>query len=205
MSTETSQVKPIIKPTRFHHLGIKTQQLDKMIEFYRQVLGVEEVARLPFAVFLAYDEQNANHRLVLFNSDNYFGATENDRIGLHHVAYEYDEIDELLANYVTLKEAGISPVWTTNHGPTTSFYYPDPDGNLVELQIDNFGSTEGSIAFMRTETFANNPVGADVDPEKLIAARKAGMSREELHRRGYAGEFVPEGGPVGPAAAGVGV
>jgi len=25
-----------------------------------------------------------------------------------------------------------------NHRPTTSMYYRDPDGNRVELQIDNF-------------------------------------------------------------------
>ena len=30
-----------------------------------------------------------------------------------------------------------------------------------------------------------------VDPEKMIAARAAGMSVDELHRRAYAGEFPP--------------
>ena len=34
-------------------------------------------------------------------------------------------------------------------------------------------------------------MGAYVDPEKMIAARTAGMSVEELHQRAYAGEFPP--------------
>ena len=28
------------------------------------------------------------------------------------------------------------------HGPTTSIYYCDPDGNMVELQIDNLAPPE---------------------------------------------------------------
>jgi hypothetical protein len=34
-------------------------------------------------------------------------------------------------------------------------------------------------------------IGTFVDAEKLVAARQAGMSFAELHRRAYAGEFPP--------------
>ena len=45
---------------------------------------------------------------------------------------------------------------------------------------------------MRTSPqFAANPMGTYVDPDKMIAARAAGVSVQELHRRGYAGEFPP--------------
>jgi hypothetical protein len=51
---------------------------------------------------------------------------------------------------------------------------------------------------MRTsEEFARNPIGVPVDPVKMIEARAAGASREELHRRAYSGEFLPAG-PVDP-------
>ena len=36
-----------------------------------------------------------------------------------------------------LEEVGIQPHVPVQHGPTTSLYYRDPDGNMVELQIDN--------------------------------------------------------------------
>jgi catechol 2,3-dioxygenase len=46
---------------------------------------------------------------------------------------------------------------------------------------------------MRTSPeFARCPMGTYVDPEKMIKARGAGMSPEELLKRGYAGEFPPE-------------
>jgi len=48
------------------------------------------------------------------------------------------------------------------------------------------------IGDMRTSPeFAANPMGAYVDPDKMIAARESGMTVEELHRRTYAGEFPP--------------
>ena len=39
--------------------------------------------------------------------------------------------------------------------------------------------------------FRKNPMGTFVDADKLVAARQAGMSFAELHRRVYTGEFAP--------------
>ncbi len=45
---------------------------------------------------------------------------------------------------------------------------------------------------MRTSPeFHKNGIGTLVDADKLVAARQAGMSFAELHRRAYAGEFPP--------------
>lgn len=75
---------------------------------------------------------------------------------------------------------------------TTSFYYADPDGNSVELQSDNFGDWSQSSEYMRTTPeFAANPIGVSVDPDRMVAARQAGASSDELHQRAYAGEFEP--------------
>ena len=40
---------------------------------------------------------------------------------------------ELLGNYRRLKAVGIMPVWCINHGITTSIYYADHDGTMLEL------------------------------------------------------------------------
>jgi hypothetical protein len=74
---------------------------------------------------------------------------------------------------------------------TLSFYYPDPDGNSVELQVDHFGDWAQSTAFMHGERFAQDPIGTYVDPDQLIAAWRGGAAPEELHRRAYGGEFAP--------------
>jgi catechol 2,3-dioxygenase len=111
---------------------------------------------------------------------------------VQHVAFEYPSVDALLATYTRLKGLGIEPVLTTDTGATTAFYYEDPDRNVVELLADNFGDWAKSTEFMRSSPeFAARPIGAFVDPNKLIAARAAGMAPAELHRRAYAGELPP--------------
>ena len=80
---------------------------------------------------------------------------------------------------------------------TFSYYYPDPDGNLVELQVDNFGDWSKSSDWMRTsEEFHANPIGVFVDPGLVAEAAAAGASFEDIHARATAGEFAPEQPPV---------
>ena len=91
---------------------------------------------------------------------------------------------DLLDNYVRLRDAGILPHGCLDHGMTMSFYYPDPDGNSVELQFDEFGDWSKSTEWMTTSPqFDANPIGTPVDPEQIIAARDAGATPQEIHER----------------------
>jgi catechol-2,3-dioxygenase len=114
-------------------------------------------------------------------------------VKLQHVAFEYPTIDNLLNSYTRIKELGIEPVLTTDHGMSIAFYYKDPDGNTIELFVDNFGNWDRSREYMQSPDFDRTVAsfGTFVDAEKLVAARQAGMSFTELHRRAYAGEFPP--------------
>jgi catechol 2,3-dioxygenase len=113
---------------------------------------------------------------------------------MHHLAFEYATLDDLLATYLRLKGEGIVPGGCLDHGLTTSFYYVDPDENCVELQADNYGDWSRSTEFIRTdERFAADPIGKPVDPDALVAARRQGLSAQEIHERGYRGEYPPSG------------
>jgi catechol 2,3-dioxygenase len=182
----------VIHP-RLHHVFLKTPRLEEMKEWYRVVLGMSPNFEWDDGAFLTNDE--ANHRLVLFTSAQI--ADDPDKItraGLHHIAYEYADCDELFDTWSRLKAAGIEPHACLDHGLTTSFYYLDPDGNSLELQYDNFGDWAGSTEFIRTsEDFRAEPIGQPVDPAALVAARAEGASMEEIHRRAYAGEMPATG------------
>jgi hypothetical protein len=62
-------------------------------------------------------------------------------------------------------------------------YYRDPDGLRVELQIDNFATTEELHAYFASRDFAENPIGVLFDPERLIRDYEAGVPLVELVRR----------------------
>jgi catechol 2,3-dioxygenase len=174
----------------FHHVQLKTLRLEAMIDWYSSVLGLIVCHRGSGAAWLTNDD--ANHRLALVSTPALTDdADKTTHTGLHHTGWEYATLDELLATYARLRDAGQLPHRTVNHGPITSFYYEDPDGNSVELQVDNFGDWRDSVQFMRSDEFAKDPFGPGVDPEALIAERAAGADAQALARRSYAGEFPP--------------
>jgi catechol 2,3-dioxygenase len=175
-----------------HHINLKTTRLGEMVDWYGQVCGMRPNFRDDVIAFLTNDA--ANHRLALLAVPGL--AEDPDKLahtGMHHSAFEFDTLDQLLTRYETLKRRGIVPHACLDHGLTTSFYYEDPDGNSVELQVDNFDDWAASAEWLRTAPeFVANPIGVYVDPGRLVEAFRGGMSAAEIHRRGYTGEFEPE-------------
>jgi hypothetical protein len=83
-----------------------------------------------------------------------------------------------------------------DHGVTLSFYYLDPDGNSVELQVDTLGGWAASTEFMRSdERFATKGIGEFVDADAIVELRRGGATPEEIHERAYAGELPPSTPP----------
>jgi catechol 2,3-dioxygenase len=181
---------PVIRP-KFHHFNLKTTRLAEMRDWYRLLVGAEVVFENDIGSWLANDE--ANHRIALLAFPGFVDDPQkNARTGLHHVAFEYPGFEDLNASYLRLRDAGISPQFCLDHGPTFSYYYSDPDGNHVELQCDNFGDWVASREWIRTsEQFHSNPIGIFVDPEQVAAAAEAGEPFGEIHRRAMAGDFGP--------------
>ena len=191
MSTD----RPVIHP-KLHHVNFKTTRIQEMIDWYGVLLGTKVLFQNPFGAWISNDE--ANHRIALTAFPNFVEDPEKDtRTGLHHTAFEYAGFEELNASYLRLKEAGIVPDFCLDHGMTFSYYYRDPDGNHVELQVDNFGDWAKSSAHMReSPEFAADPIGKFVDPARVAEAAAAGASFAEIHDRAMAGELSPDAPPL---------
>jgi hypothetical protein len=74
-----------------------------------------------------------------------------------------------------------------NHRFTTSLYYHDPDGNEVELSVDNFPTKEECAAFVRSESMdeiGRPPFGYAFDPDELAKMYSEGASQEQMARIG---------------------
>ena len=185
----------VIRP-KFHHVNLKTTRLQEMIDWYGTLVGAEVIFQDAVGAWLSND--GANHRIALLAFPGFAEDPEKEtRTGMHHSAFEYDGFDELNASYLRLRDAGIEPELCLDHGMTFSYYYRDPDGNHVELQVDNFGDWSASTAWMRTsDDFHANPIGVFVDPARVADAAAAGEPFAEIHRRARAGEFAPEQAPI---------
>jgi catechol 2,3-dioxygenase-like lactoylglutathione lyase family enzyme len=174
-----------IVPSKFAHAVLRTNKFQQMVDWYKTVLLADIVFENQMLAFMTYDDEH--HRLAIAA----FPGIE-DRAprsaGLDHLAYTYANLGDLVATYERLKAAGITPVVPINHGLTTSMYYRDPDGNKVELQIDNFDSVEELKGFFRGNDFSKNPIGVSFDPDELARQFHAGVPEAELKK------YRPEAG-----------
>ncbi len=166
-----------LRPSRFSHLVLKTPQFDKMTRWYKTVLAAKPMFENGVLCFLSYDEEH--HRVMIGNDPS---ATPRDTkaAGVVHFAYAVETLEDLVAAYLRLKDVGIVPDHCINHGFTTSLYYFDPDGNEVELQVDNQKTREEMDAWFATGAFDRNFVGFSFDPERMVALHREGIPEDQI-------------------------
>jgi catechol 2,3-dioxygenase len=205
LNTET-----IVHP-RLQHLSLTTGRADEMIHWYRTVLGMNLLHRNEnptgaaevdnpgiLAAWLSNDE--VHHRIAILGVP---GLSDDPQRSTHprvqHFGFEYPSLDDLLGTWARLAEADILPVLTVDEGLQTAFYYFDPDRNCVELNTNNYGSNLSATEHLQhSPEFAGRPLGQSVDPALMIAARAAGATAWDIHKRAWQQEFAPAN-PANPA------
>ena len=121
-------------PVRLNHAVLFVADLDRSVRFYTDLFGMEVVAREPRAnaSFLRLPRSGNHHDLGLFGVGTAGGPKRRGGIGLYHLAWQLDTIDELAAAREVLIDAG-AYTGESSHGATKSVYGADPDGNEFEL------------------------------------------------------------------------
>ncbi|KAH6657065.1 Glyoxalase/Bleomycin resistance protein/Dihydroxybiphenyl dioxygenase [Truncatella angustata] len=179
---KTSVPSKVLSPNRLAHVVLRTNATNfkPMVAFYKTFLGAHASYENEMLSFLTYDEEH--HRIAIAGLPN-TAAKLPGSAGMDHVAFAFNNIHDLTLSYQQRKDQGILPIWCTNHGPTLSMYYRDPDGNKVEAQVDVFDTPEGATAFMTSPEFAENPVGVDFDPEDIIRRLSNGEDEKLVMKR----------------------
>lgn len=176
---------------RFGEVVLRTNEYEALKSWYTQVLDTEPmfesqrkeepgaVGMRQMCLIRPCTEFPFTETLVIFD---FAGLRRNDQAvtGLDHFQMQFASIDDLFDRYEALAARGIVPARAANHGPSTSFYYRDPDGNRVELSVKNYATEAETLTFMQSETFRRNPAGIDVDPAEYVGRYRNGASLEEL-------------------------
>ena len=172
--------RPKTSPAKLAHVALATRDVQAMRDWYVEVLGGTVPFEGPGIAFISYDDEH--HRIALVELPGLDERSGAPRVGMHHIAFTFADLGDLLATYRRLKAAGIEPYWPINHGVTTSIYYQDPEGNVIEFQVDNFAVASDATDYMKNN-FGENPIGVNFDPEELIARYESGEPFEELRKR----------------------
>lgn len=187
-----------LKPPRISEIVLKTAQYEVMKTWYSGVFGLGpfyENNPEPGAQVTAGQMERATDVRLCFIRLNYehpfaqvvaifeIPGTRSEPSGdpgLHHMQFRNADMDELFARYERLKAMGIVPHRTANHGPGTSFYYRDPDQNIVELSANNFATVGEYLGYFKTESYQTNPSGIEIDADAYIARYRSGVPLTEL-------------------------
>ncbi len=121
-------------PVRLNHAVLFVADLERSVRFYSEVFGMEVMAREPQAnaAFLRLPRSGNHHDLGLFGVGGAGGPRRRGAIGLYHLAWQVDTIEDLAAARQTLLEHG-ALTGQSDHGATKSVYSADPDGNEFEV------------------------------------------------------------------------
>lgn len=145
-------------PVRLNHAVLFVADLERSERFYREVFGMEVIAREPRAnaAFLRLPRSGNHHDLGLFGIGSE-GGPKRRGVGLYHLAWQVDTIDELAAARDALIAAD-AHTGESSHGATKSEYGADPDGNAFEvmwmLPRDAWGAYENAAPIDRLDLAA---------------------------------------------------
>ena len=150
---------------RIGHVHLRVSDLERAIDFYRDVIGLELMQRYgPEAAFLSAG--GYHHHVGLNTWDSRGGRPPPPgHTGLYHVAFLYPDRPALGRAVARVRDHGVEIYGAADHGVSEAVYFDDPDGNGIELYRDRAQAEwprDGSGALM----MGNAPL----DIEALVRA-----------------------------------
>jgi catechol-2,3-dioxygenase len=119
---------------RLNHAVLYVRDAQRSAAFYEEVLGFVRLTELPRAVFMRAPGSTNDHDLGLFGVGDGAAPSGAGRgtVGLYHLAWEVDTLDELARLEQLMRERG-ALVGASDHGSTKALYAQDPDG--IEFEV----------------------------------------------------------------------
>lgn len=120
------------------HVVLYVRDLKRSVAFYRDVVGIPLVGEIFDGRAAMFSSGRTHHELLLIEVGAAPGPMQGRRVGLYHIGFKIGESpDELRAMKARLEQAGVPIEGMSDHTVSQSLYLRDPDGNELELFVDD--------------------------------------------------------------------
>jgi catechol 2,3-dioxygenase len=120
------------------HVALFVRDLERAKDFYIQAVGLRPVGNLMQGGVMALTGGRTHHELLLIEVGERVPTPSDRQPGLYHLAWKVGEnLEELRACRDHLRKLAIPIEAAVDHLISQSLYLKDPDGNRVELYVDD--------------------------------------------------------------------
>jgi catechol 2,3-dioxygenase len=125
----------MLQPVGIGHVVLKVRDLDRSLEFYRDLLGFRVSSEMSNVMIFLTATGESHHDLALLRVGDSAPSPVPTAVGLYHVAVQLADWDAVKRAHGILAARGLLK-GSADHGVTRSLYTADPDGNEIELYCD---------------------------------------------------------------------
>jgi catechol 2,3-dioxygenase len=129
------------RPVSLDHVNIFVRNAERSYKWYTDVFGLhtQDLFYHPGtnalrAAFLAGDPDHA-HDIALFEVGEDAPLQQKGQVGLNHVAWRMETLDDLKEMYQRLCDRGVA-TRVSDHSVSIGVYFSDPDGNGLEVYYE---------------------------------------------------------------------
>jgi catechol 2,3-dioxygenase len=120
------------------HVVFYVRNLESSLRFYAQGIGLQMKGRIFNDRAAVLSGGRSHHELLLIQVGEADGPLQGRRVGLYHVGWKVGEtLDKLREARERMESLGYMVEGMSDHTVSQSLYLYDPDGNEVELFVDD--------------------------------------------------------------------
>lgn len=124
------------KPKSLGHVNIFVRNVERSQKWYEDVLGLHTYDFMPGrAAFMSADIEQSHEVALMQVGDDALGP-QGGQVGLNHMAWMMQSLDDLKELYHRLKEKNVPIDGVGDHGISIGIYFHDPDGNGIEVSYE---------------------------------------------------------------------
>jgi len=140
--------------TELAHVVFYVRRLLPAVSFYTEIVGLAQVGTVFGGRAALLTGGRTHHELLLIEVGDAPAPPSGRRIGLYHVGWKVGEsLTDLRRVYERIKTRGYPIEGMADHTVSQSLYLSDPDGNEVELFVDDPG-----IDWRKSDAWMSDPV-----------------------------------------------